>query len=210
MAELLPVSFPIPSESAIASYPYTDISEGSGTVKYVAFDSYQDAAQSTALTTNTSLWADTGFFETTAVGATAIDKDFDVVFNTPKTIQGNVFVNFVLAYYNTASTGNVDPTVTVRKWNGVTETDIVSVTPMGLVGISAAAFRRYCVKLVVPTTVFKRGESLRITVSVNRSSSGGTPYTALYFDPSDVDQGFHGVTVTTTQLNVYVPFKLDV
>ena len=87
MAEVLPVAFPIPGESAIASYSYTDIAEGTGVVSFYGAETYDTTASTKYILTTNSIISNNP-----EIISPNGNYDFDLTpFNMPKTIKGTAY-----------------------------------------------------------------------------------------------------------------------
>ena len=222
MAELLPVNFLIPGESAIASYNYTDLAEGTGIIKFYGFAARNSAAYTYHLDKNptySALIQKSGAWS----NSSSIDIDFDTsTFNTPCVIKGTAIINMTLSVIADAghtSTGYI--TAYVRKWNGTTETEIANVQSANVVDNDATANKEVLnLRLTIPQTSFKRGETLRLTIVLSGSCPSGTGVFAFGCDPMNRDADEYsgwsdGVDIKPstdsmiTQLNFYCPFKID-
>ena len=182
-------------ESAIATYNYEDIASGTGFVVYYGAKTADDAGVDYILTNNQiySHGIDTA-------GAT-LDLDFDIVFNKPQRIRGNLFANINLS---SGGATNVTATVKVRKDDGA-EYEIASKTSAG---VALAGNDDFTLAVIVPINsiqLFKKGETLRITITT--TCSAGTLF--LSHDPAN-RTGPNGITLDTSQLIFHVPFVVDV
>lgn len=214
-------TYNISTESAIASYNYTDLDSGTGYVVYYGLkgtDGY--------LTSKSSVYSNVIISEAHADGNVAwtkeLDIDFDIYFNYPKTIKGLLFATFTQCLdVNTAGkVGQVYTIVKVRKWDGTTETEIANnqsdtYSRTGT-GAWVASSKTECVEVEIPQTHFKRGEYLRLTFEVWVINDAATDaYVGLAHDPRDRDEDSTEVTHTllengdTSVLEVHVPFRID-
>jgi hypothetical protein len=195
MAELLPINFNIPGESAIASYDYTDISEGTGVVIFDGFVTSDASTFSYRLSKNAILSevVDPGF----AVSGT-INIELSP-FNIPKTVKGRAY--FVFTTYVSAS--YVDNFIKVIKMSGGVRTELV-----GGQGLrTAAGSDNHVMSLDIPQTIFKKGDILRIEFS---GTLGGAATWAIGLDPLNrVGTYITTPSVTPTYFKAAIPFKLD-
>lgn len=183
----LPLNFAIPAENAIASYNYTDISEGTGIQVFYGCDSVNSVG-TTYIATGKSLWS--ANTSTTVAGTTSgtmdkyIDADFDVTFNTTKTIVGDAYVNMCFAI-NSATTPKTGYIIfKVRKYSGGVETDLGTVQSATLTGQSnATVWRPLNMKVAIAQTEFVQGDILRLTVEAWMQSSNANGFIKIYHDP---------------------------
>lgn len=195
--------------AAIASYNYTDIAEGTGIVQFYGFAVASGASflLGTAQVYSTPI-------ESNNIALTPgdmVDKDFDLTaFNTARTISGDGFISMSSAGTQTGGTGVRFNNVIIRKWDGTTETDLVTVSG-ALYGFVNDSRKTETLKFTVPTTVYKSGEQLRVTVQVVTHTAATNGNVFLAHDP----QGRNGPTFIpasdgsdTTKLEVFIPFRI--
>lgn len=196
MATTLPVAFRS-SPEAIATYPYTDIKDGTGVVTFYGARISIDATAGNdkyILTTDSTLIPSTD--ETELVSA---DVDFDVTFLIPKTIEGEMTFN--IPHFVVGTTQNGQVKVTVIHWDGTTETTLVAQTDCPLrQNVTNARFDN-SLKVTVPLTSFKKGETLRITVWGEGTASHRISHVPLGSDTN--------YTVSGGRMTFQVPFLLD-
>jgi hypothetical protein len=218
----MPINIPIPGESAIASYNYTDISEGTGIVVFYGYTHKEDVTLSYALIQNTVYSNDcyTGGAATDAAFTKKYDLDFDVKFNMPKRMKGKLTATFTLDPTSDGGVGTVAAyaIIKARKWDGSAETEIAN-SQSATVTCTAAQANYFTLNTMVDISSivnFKKGETLRITVEIwakKVAGNGGTVY--LLHDPKNrVDAVVMppinaGGAPLTSQLIFYVPFVLD-
>lgn len=203
MAEVIPINFPIPSESAIASYSYTDIAEGTGRVDF--YGTYMANTGSGVYRMITEV-----LHPDTRNTDHPIDIDFDTVLNAPKRIKGDIYVSFSIVISNTVGLGTAYFTAYLRKWDGSTETDIANGVSAVASVTAAAAAKTFCFRIPVDTIAhFAKGETLRISLVESYTSAGGVFSLRLWHDPTDTASGYLGATPDTTRMIFSVPFVLD-
>lgn len=180
----LPQTLPIPSEPSIASYNYTDIASGIG---YVVYYGAKGDNGEYFLTTNKIYSEEIATFtEDTATTQTPtkwIDLDFDVTFNLPRNIKGDVIANIPMgcsADQATSYTEKFYVIVKVIHYDGTTETEIGSGTSIETslslaTGGTAFAARTHLIKANIANIKhFKKGETLRLTVEGWFYNTAGT------------------------------------
>jgi hypothetical protein len=222
---VLPITYPPIAAAAIASYDYTDIAEGSGITKFYAFTTIEESTTSFNLSTNAvfSQNIDTeGVFTTGSyaiAGGGAMDKDFDLTpFNLPKTIKGTAIINLTW-FIRSAATAPVSGYIIakVRKYSATAgESEIASTQSNTIVNsTSSNTFHLTCLKFTIPKTHFKKGDILRLTIQAwGKKDDGNNGTIGFGFDPQNRD----GTNITpssddpltTTKLEFYCPFELDV
>ena len=167
--------------------------------------------------------------KTTQVSATSttyaklIDYDFDSAeINLPVVLDGTMITNIPISMTisNDAGTEPIAYVVMTLKrlgTNGTTETDIVSTTSEDVqVSNAPMADQYFAFQSAVPTTVFKKGEKIRITVELwgKRAAGAGTCYFRIGHDPQGgavtaVANSVAGFAAGFTEMEFYLPFKID-
>jgi hypothetical protein len=202
MATNLPINIPIPAESAIASYSWTDIAEGTGVVSFKGVREAIDATPANDiyfLTEQSVAGSVTGTtIATGSPSATAIN--FDVAFNTPKIIQGRCIITFA---GKANSTGSIQPLITIIHYDGSTETTIVSQKTFESKSGTDSIFE-WGISLTIPLTRFKKGEIFRVKFNFNSTTSSLA--NTFYHDAQATTTG---AITTGGRLSVLVPFRLD-
>lgn len=179
MADILPIEFPLPPERAIASYDWVDLAQGAG---YVTL--YPGDTADNKLISNGQWHSHTGF--TSAADATAIDIDFDMLLNNTLTIKGRLIASIAMVGEN-GTVGSADVattcTVYVRKWDGVSETEIANengtITATGT-GIDRFKYVMGSIDVEIPETTISNGESLRITIACTATANANKAIHILY------------------------------
>lgn len=223
MDETLPITFPLPSESAIASYNYSDIAEGTGIKLFYA--AYTSAA---SILTENQIYSHT--IDTRATSASPptdayqllSDIDFDLsAFNTPKVVKGTCYINGLFSVYTqgTGANGTGKLSLKLRKWDGTTETEIASTDLEVSTGHNTTVTKLYCISIPVTTPQnFKKGDILRLTVltyykKTEVGTGGGDGSCTIGHDPMNRNGTYIApstdVPTSITQLKAWVPFKLD-
>ena len=137
--------------------------------------------------------------------------DFDVEFNRPVIIKGDAIVNIPF-WFNTGGANNFASTITasIRKVTTAGETDLVSGSAIIAENFPGAGSGEYMtgIKVDVPNTSFKKGETLRLTILNTVNAQGGTIY--LGHDPmSRLSLGPLTWTITTST-TAHIPFVIDI
>lgn len=153
--------------NVLPTYNFIDVLSGTGYIKF-----YLGKTVDLNLISNYTYCADTLFTGAAAdnvAAALQIDNDFDVLLNRPLTLQGYGIVNVPLMIWNgKAASCSGYVIVKLRKWDGVTETEIVDNTSRTFSTPAAANqyFTTLAVDLNIPQTHFKIGEYIRMTILV--------------------------------------------
>ena len=204
-------------EGSIASFNFVDIATGTGFV-----DFYAGTSANRNLLRSNLWWSDTITTSGAATSATFtknIDKDFDVTFLKPTIIDGETVLNVPWAISSNISAKEFTSFVqaTVKKFDGTTETDLITASGAVLAFVSPGVVQREYIDaftIDIPRTNFRAGDTLRLTMEVWGKSEGGV--LAIWYlghDPkaragnNDKDAFNWGTTPTT--LLFQVPFKID-
>jgi len=218
----IPGAYPLPAETAVASYDYTDIAEGTGTVIYYGYNSKTSAATVSYHLSKSPLVYSADIETITSHGsassAQVYDFDFDLPsFNLPQTIRGTAMVNSSYAVSNAAVNVSGWPVVRLRKWDGTSSSEVAVGTGEELTLSGADEITTSSIVLAVPSTHFKKGETLRLTMEMwkrNQQQPGSNDF-VLAHDPKDRDGQVITKSTTdpdkagTTILAVHIPFNLN-
>ena len=224
----LPRKYRKSPEGAVAVYDYNDIADGTGVVNLygsVATDRVQDYY----ILSNKVLFS-SQIEETTAfsvagfnIWTDVVDKDFDLTpFNNTRSVYGTAYVRFS-AYCTNASgiAGDYRFSITLKKWDGTTETDIASVTSAAQdLPTNPDQEQTFILPIDISSVAtFTEGEQLRINVLGQVKSDGnpGTTIGELTFgtDPQNRDGSVivpsgDSTGNKTTNLRVWIPFRIDI
>ncbi|KKL23461.1 hypothetical protein LCGC14_2425140, partial [marine sediment metagenome] len=187
------------------------------------------AARINILTTNTTMISNVGntprnnqtwlSVTLTDTFAKKSDVDFDLSpFNLPRTLRGEMVVSIAASAKPSSGGKQIEMyfIVKLRKVSG-SESDIVSVQSdtwqTGTTEVQNP--NQFLIPLTVPSTPYKKGDVLRVTIEMwARNSIGGTAIGKFGYghDPSN---NFTPDTYTesngiTSRLMCFIPFKLDI
>lgn len=213
----LPIAFPGAVPPAIASYDYTDVAEGTGITKFYGFETRVSGTKTYHLGTSDVFSTEIEQEET--IGSSSwtleIDDDFDLpAFNLPRKIKGTATVTF--SWYvrtGVSADGKAYATVNIRKWDGTTETELVSgETDPEAIGATTSALQLVNMPLTIPDTHFKRGDILRLTIRIYGRRTTATATVGLGVDPQNRDGTYLKPSSDSTvisKIEFYCPFKID-
>lgn len=220
----VPIVYRKAQENLIASYSFTDVATGTGYVEYFGSNVRISGANiAYRLSSNNFYSSD---IATTASIPTqtltkSIDIDFDVQFNFPQHVDGNLIANIPFAITNPTinKTYNAYSHLRIRKWDGTTETEIANTSGATITlsgGVSNSVYKMEALSIPLPHQHFKRGETLRATVEIYTfapdASSNGNVF--LFHDPKNRDAtdvtGFANGNDTMSTLTIQVPYVIDV
>lgn len=201
MADVLPVNFPVPSESSITSYDYVDIIDGLGYSLFYGFYSFDGAMAGKFKLSGNATASDTlGTLYPVGTNNYAFDSS---IFNAPRTIQGTMILRYTVQGTNAGS--NLDLTPSLSKVSGGAETVIVTATsPYQTTGTTT---KNCNINMTIPKTLLKKGDFLRLNMS--GTSSGNTSY--IMHDPINRSSTTPSINSGDypTKLEVLIPFKLE-
>jgi len=147
-----------------------------------------------------------------------MDLDFDTTtFNNPRTISGRFYLNLHGGIYalGGGKVASLYIIAKVRKWDGASETDLVTVTSNTVASSGATQnIVKFAMLGDIPQTLIKKGETLRLTLELWGKEAGGTEYhLGVCGDPADaaVDVLINGLAwaAGTTRIVFAVPYKID-
>ena len=191
--------------NVLANYDFVDIASGTGYVNFYA----GNTVDLKILSNFTYYSKDVQLQGTSTHGAgdeLILDTDYDCVINRPLNLKGLGVVN--VPVYSGYSSNVVYVIVILRKWNGVTETDIVTNTSSTFSG--AALFSMLSVDLDIPLTHFKIGETLRLTIQYHCTNTTGSNFTVGYGqDPKGRTSGFDSTGAVPSTLTFQCPVRLN-
>ena len=197
--------------NVLPTYNSIDIASGTGIINFYAGDTVD-----LNLLSNSTFYAETVVTRITLnTGAVAkvLDVDYDVTLNRPLNIAGKVVLNVPIDLEDSGggATTQMYVLAKVRKWDGVTETDIcnnqssnLSVTATGVF-----TYKMLAIDLNIPLTHFKIGEVLRLTLECWGNTSAGTHYGHLAHDPMSRTTGFDTSGAVPSRLTFQVPTRLN-
>lgn len=190
-------------ERAIASFDFFDLATGIGYKRSYCMDVDGDFVLSQNI-----LYGNIGFSNFT----TSIDIDFDSsVALKPFTIKGDFFINIPMTRVRDGTGGSslmsYTVTVTIRHWDGSTETDLGtdSATESSNMSANQVKHKVHAFKININKRLFKVGDLLRISViGTAESSEFGT--TTLGHDPKS--RTFTNFT-DSSAITIDTPFDTD-
>ena len=199
-------------ETAVASFSYTDIAEGTGVTSFYAFRTRDTTAVDYKLSGQQPFCEDEDVAN--SLGAelqmnTGLTReiDFDLsLFNMPKTIKGTMRCQLP-----THQLGGVNNTyyfqVKLRKWDGTTETEIANNTSKTYVVPNS--FNFIVMDIDVPQTHFKKGEILRVTIIQWDNEGGAACYLGISPQNLATTHFTPGTNIPTSTCKFDIPFLLD-
>jgi hypothetical protein len=212
MAQTLPINFPLPNESAIASYNYTDVVQGVGRLVLYPTDGYKISDLTYYLTTE-AMFSQTP--STTAPINTSLELNFDAILNTNLTLQGYCNIQIPVSYYKSSGAGTWTVTAKLYSVVSAVETQIGSTTTLTFSGSGDAKWYWDIGNAIIdcPITIIKKGSTLRLELI--SSAAGAASVFRFYHSPVGEDEamsstaGEIGNLVQTTKNILNLPIKLS-
>ena len=188
------------SPLAIATYSFSEIVDGTGTVIF-----FGDRVSISSVSANDEyiLTADiiTPSELQTNMPQGGDGKDFDVTFRATKVIEGPAFFSLPVSV---DTSGVLTPSVEVIHYDGSTETTIVAQTSMPtLTSSGATVYGDRILKVTIPRTKFRVGDTLRLTI--RSSTTAGNNW--LYHDPTGSVANF---PISGGVLKAWIPFEVEI
>ncbi len=224
MADRVPINFR-KSPEAITTFPFSDISEGTGTVLFFgAVNKASGSALVPFLSTFATYSNSISSSTQVAAGGTfslVEDDDFDVLFNLSKRIKGKLRVTLTMGKASAGTTNDTEQyaRILVRKWDGTTETEIAQqdseLIDFAQTGADTPLSETVNIEVDIATTQnFSAGETLRVTVQIWGMVTGSNATNIGYaHDPKDRNDDDETVKIIedvhTTVMEVHVPFLLN-
>lgn len=211
----MPVSGVIKGETVpLANYDYQDLAAGTGIVSYYAA---KGGSAGTGILTTTKVYS-RPYLSSAAANVLAytklIDLDFDMIVNKHITIRGSTIINVPISY--TGDLGNGYTTycyvkARIRKWDGVTETEIASGDSDEVSNGGSILYAMLGPIVTTISTRIKSGEYLRITIEVwGKSSSASLGYQAVgvAYDSMNRTTGWDASGVCPSNLIIPIPMRI--
>ena len=182
--------------SAIASYDYTDIASAVG---YSLFYGAVCTDGTGILTTEPIYSAE---IEKDGTDGVLTEETFEVTFNAPQTINGNAILTFCNS--NPSPGGGFQTAVLYLSGSALTTLG----TFLDDVAFAGASNTTYCAVVPIVNQQVKVGDVLRLFVS---GSGAATSDYGWGVDPMNRDGSYitPSTEALTTQLKLYVPFRID-
>lgn len=194
--------------NVLPTYNFVDIASATGYINFYA----GNTVDKYLLSNFTYYSDDVSTINAVATGTVytlAHDLDFDIVLNRPMDIRGTAIVNVPIRVYNSSYNCGGYVNVKVRKWDGVTETDIVSNDSSETLYLNG--YYMLAVDLTIPLTHFKLGETLRLTVLgyIKCTNAGAAASMEIGNDPKSRSAGFDTSGAVPSNLMFQCPVRLN-
>ena len=218
-----PKVVPAAPATANANYDYFDIAEGTGIQNFFASQSIASGGiVSYALTTDNTVYS--GKITEKFIGALGWSKvsdiDYDVTFNLPKIIKGDLVVTVTQGVGGGAELRSISLFVNIFKVSGGTPTQIGSEKKTELTTSSVGGVKSFTKNLTISSggrVHFKQGDILRLNIELWGRATSASSEIGYGVDPQDRNDttdeaGIDPVILDadTTQLKLKVPFIIDI
>jgi hypothetical protein len=206
----IPTIFTQQGGEAVASYSWLDLVQGVGYKTFYLLDSYESTNIVYSISPESSISADIGYSQSGS--NSALSKDFDIPITKMLVVKGNVLINAPFNITRVTGTGGGGTTISAKLYRvrGGTPTQIGSTASKTIsyadLGTSYSDHWNMfsCRIAVSSTTIFKQGDTLRLTIDT--TAGGSNVQTKIYHDPTQLNVTT-GITSTKALLNI--PLKID-
>lgn len=215
---ILNETIPRQGSNASANFDFRDLASGLGYEIY-----YGVATKSRIAVTSTQvyqllptaeIWPTDVNISQTAVATTTFNFDTSV-FNLPRTVRGTAIFNAAIVC-DEADNQESQVTVQIKKVaiDGVTVTNLSSAIVWDRSSTSSIGpneTENMLIYLDLTQTLIKKGEKLRLAVSLTMISGSGTDTVKVYCDPQErtITVGGSAQTNISTQMKLLMPFRID-
>jgi hypothetical protein len=183
----VPVVYRRASEQSIASYNFVDVAAGTGVVEFFLGEAVDVKRLSNSKFYSRRTLIDSGQIASPSDDTKVLDIDFDIEFVEPQIIDGKTVITIPMGMLirNASKTSTTYIIAKVRKWDGTTETELASNTS-GELSLTTTGTDEYarvmtCIDLDIPSTIFRAGETLRLTIEQYSGSSNDASSNTYYF-----------------------------
>ena len=226
---VLPRVYRKATEQVIQTFDFIDIASGIGFVEYFGGNHGAGGPSGAHILSKAKFFSDQVSTVQSITSETTYTKfsdlDFDLVFNNAQTIEGEILC--VIPSAVKAGTGESFQhfiNVIIRKFDGTTETDIREVSgafaTITNLGTNDYDYDLTTIRLKMPSTLFKRGDTFRMTVEkFIKSNTQIAAFSVIGNDPENrakgptEDTNGGGVDFTfgteVSRMSVLIPFKVD-
>ena len=190
-------------EGALANYDWNDIANGLG---YVVFYGYK-TADGTYLLSNNQVYSDKiGETDLFAGVNPAIGHTFETsIFNLPKILEGTAIINVPFG----TDTRDTFCSGAIFHWDGTSNIKLGSGGDPNS-DITANERSVQNIPIDLPKTLIKKGDKIKVKIDVWNKNPSGNDVTYLGHDPKNRTYVIAGDDMTTTDLQVHLPFKIDI
>ena len=217
MADLLPISFPVPTESSLASYNYNDLAEGTGIVIYYLYAIKDNSATTYKISTAAPYTAEIklGGGELDPSPGTNTYTFYTGTFNAPRTIQGTASFNFGYGLLGSVSGSTMYVQLKIYHYDGSTSKQLGStwqsptLTTVGTAQNQAIAGGEIS---IATAQTFAPGDQIKVEVITVTTETGNLAYAEVGISPNNLDGEVLQPSVSVKETTVFtlsIPFRID-
>ena len=198
-------------EQAIASYDFTDITEGTGVVNFQGYSSQLSGASLFTYFLGKEIVASQDI-ETSTSGGTAKTLTFNTNnFNLPKIIKGETIIRFSGALtYSQVSASTLYFVVTLQKVSGGVVSDLGTATSYVISKSgNATEIKNFLININVSQTHFKIGDNLRLVIVMTPGGAGPVASYIAHDPQNRAGPIITPVSTYPTNMDVFIPFRID-
>ena len=198
------------SESGLATFNYVDVASGIGFLSYYGTVTQDDVqGKEYVLTPNVVYSAVRDTYRTSA-GTTTMNFDTSA-FNLPRVAKGTAILSFGATFRAGSNVGEYI-SAQLQKVTATGSTVNLSATMTAYANLlySNPFDSMMLFKLPLTQTIIKKGESIRLVLTISTDDTGTPPYVGIGHDPKGISGTYVTSTSTrTTQLLLDMPFRID-
>lgn len=203
------------AQQAVITYDYVDIANGTRVEIFYLMNENTGATDDYLLSPNVIYSNDiyTQAGSATESASKVLDLDFDVIFNLPRDLKGDIIISIPISTQRGPSYNHhTYAIIKARHWDGTTETELGSAQTENVDGLAGASTYSDAVKTVkinIASEIhFAQGETLRITVEIWGWTADSTEARQHAFghDPKARADAARFPTCGTTTTEIHVPF----
>jgi len=207
----VPVVYRKSGEGAIASYNFYDIGAGIGYKTFYGMDLVEVSTDKYAL--SPEVLSPLVGYTYSGQGGT-LDLDFDLSIQIPLILKGNCLINVPIGC-EVPSLQDLTIPVTIKlyKVSGGVETQLGGTVTKSIillaVNTGANKHKILAGRIIVPTTLFKSGDTIRISVAT--AACGANNRSVIYHDPTNSTANLYPGDGSTSSISLLVdlPFRID-
>lgn len=188
----MPRTFGSVGDTTLANYNFTDLASNTGMFKFYGGACINSATTTYILSNYIYLSQPVNTTGTMATGDTdwtkRIDVDFDLVLGKPLNLLGLAILNIPMYVGYASTTIHYHVIAKIRKYDGANEIEIANGQTSDLeAGDAALHEQQSAIKITIPLTHFKKGETLRLTLEgwCKNNGASGTGTIGLCHDPAN-------------------------
>lgn len=205
------------------NYDFADVVSGTGYISFYPAASALTGGNVYFLSRDTEYGSDpvnTDGYTASATYVKVLDFDFDYLLDKPLTLSGDGTINVINSLVSPSPSGqpagsrNYSYVVAkIRRWDGVTETDLVTVqgSEFDEDGQTSIRYRNTGLAFTMPENRIKKGETIRLTIEVWAKGTTTQTNVDVPHDPSNrTEWAPSGSGNFPSQMIFKCPLRLDI